>query len=172
MRLTTVILIAAIMQVSATSFAQKISLNKVNASLEDIIKNLRIQSGYNFVVPGALLDKAKPVNIQVKNGDLKKVLDEIFEKQPIAYEINSNTVTLKSKTKPFLEEVLDHFLGINVAGKVVDSLTGNPLVGATVKVKNSKSFTRTGADGTFTLQNVDEGATLVISYVGYTPLEI
>jgi TonB-linked SusC/RagA family outer membrane protein len=172
MRLTTVILIAAIMQVSATGFAQKISLNKANASLEEIIKNLRIQSGYNFVVPGALLDKARPVNIHVKNVELKKALDEIFEKQPIAYEINSNTVTLKSKTKFFLEEVLDRFLTVNATGKVLDSLTGTPLVGATVLVKGQKSFTRTGMDGTFSLQNVDEGAILVISYVGYTQREI
>jgi TonB-linked SusC/RagA family outer membrane protein len=172
MRLTTVILIAAIMQVSAASFAQKISLNKANASLEDIIKNLRTQSGYNFVVPGALLDKAKSVNINVKNVELKKVLDEIFEKQPIAYEINNNTVTLKSKTKNIFEEVLDQFLAVDATGKVVDSLTGTPLVGATVMVKGQKFFARTRGDGTFLLQNVEEGATLVISYVGYTQIEI
>jgi TonB-linked SusC/RagA family outer membrane protein len=172
MRLTTVILIAAIMQVSAAGFAQKISLNKANASLEDIIKNLRTQSGYNFVVPGALLDKATSVNIHVKNVELKKVLDEIFEKQPIAYEINNNTVTLKPKTKNFFEEVLDQFLAVNVTGKVVDSLTGNPLVGATVTVKGQKISARTKTDGTFLLQNVEEGATLVISYVGYTQIEI
>ncbi|MEJ7557104.1 MAG: SusC/RagA family TonB-linked outer membrane protein [Pedobacter sp.] len=172
MRLTTVILIAAIMQVSAASFAQKISLNKANASLEDIIKNLRTQSGYNFIVPGALLDKATSVNIKVKNVELKKVLDEIFEKQPIAYEINNNTVTLKPKAKNFLENVLDRFLAVDATGKVVDSVSGAPLVGATVMVKGQKTFARTKTDGTFLLQNVAEGVTLVISYVGYTQLEI
>ncbi|RZK71115.1 MAG: SusC/RagA family TonB-linked outer membrane protein, partial [Pedobacter sp.] len=172
MRLTTVILIAAIMQVSAAAFAQKISLNKANTSLEDIIKNLRTQSGYNFIVPGALLDKATAVNINVKNVELKEVLDEIFKKQPIAYEINNNTVTLKPKTRNFLENVLDQFLAFDATGKVVDSLTGAPLVGATVMVKGQKTFARTKNDGTFILQNVAEGVTLVISYVGYTPLEI
>lgn len=160
------------MQVSAAGFAQKISLNQANVPLEDIIKNLRIQSGYNFVVPAALLDKARPVSIRVKEVELNKVLDEIFEKQPIEYEIHNNTVTLKSKPKFFLTEILDKVLGITVTGKVVDSLTGTPLVGATVTVKGQKAFTRTLSDGTFSLGNVEESSILVISYVGYSRREV
>jgi len=172
MRLTTVILIATIMQVSAAGFAQQITLNKSNTSLEDIIRNLRKQSGYNFVVPGDLLEKAKSVNIRVKDVEFKKVLDEIFESQPITYEINNNTVTLKAKPKTFIQAVLAPFLNITVHGKVVDSLTGNPLAGASVMIKGKKQFTRAGADGSFTLQNVEEDATLVISYIGYRQQEI
>ena len=172
MRLTTVILIATIMQVSAAGFAQQITLNKSNTSLEDIIRNLRKQSGYNFVVPGDLFEKAKSVNIKVKDVEFKKVLDEIFENQPITYEINNNTVTLKSKPKTFIQAVLAPFLNITVHGKVVDSLTGNPLAGASVMIKGKKQFTRAGADGSFTLQNVEEDAVLVISYIGYKQQEI
>ncbi|MBB5441277.1 hypothetical protein HDC92_004984 [Pedobacter sp. AK017] len=49
MRLTTVILIAAIMQVSASSFAQKITLSEKNSALSKVLKEIRIQSGYDFV---------------------------------------------------------------------------------------------------------------------------
>lgn len=172
MRLTTVILIATMMQVSAAGFAQQISLNKSNTSLEDIIKNLRKQSGYNFVVPGDLFEKAKSVNIKVKDVEFKKVLDEIFENQPITYEINNNTVTLKAKPKTFIQTVLATFLNITVNGKVVDSLTGNPLPGASVMIKGKKQFTRAGADGSFQLQNVEEDAILTISYIGYATREL
>ncbi|MHA4896383.1 SusC/RagA family TonB-linked outer membrane protein [Pedobacter sp. PWIIR3] len=172
MRLTTVILIATIMQVSASGYAQKISLTKTNARLEGVIKELKKQSGYDFVVAGELLDKAKFVNINVENVELAKVLDQIFENQPITYEINNSTVTLKAKPKTLFEKFVDRLLAIDVSGKVVDSLTGAPLVGANVMVKGQKTFTRTGAEGTFSLQNVEEGATLVISYVGYNEIEV
>ncbi len=172
MRLTTVILIAAIMQVSASGFAQKISLNKSNASLEDIIKDLRKQSGYNFVVPGELLDKAKSVNIKVKDVEFERVLDQIFENQHIAYEINNNTVTLKVKPKGLIENIVDRLLSIDVSGKVVDSATGDPLAGATVIVKGRKLGVRTGKDGSFFLQDVEENAVLVITYTGYKTKEI
>lgn len=172
MRLTTVILIAVLVQVSAAGFAQKISLDKSKASLEEIIKSLRIQSGYNFVVPGDLLDDAKAVTIKVQNADFKKVLEQIFESQPIAYEINNNTVTLKSKPKTIFENIFERLLSITVTGKVIDELTGSPLAGANIMVKGQKQFTRTGADGTFLLQNVNEDAILLISYIGYTTKDV
>lgn len=49
MRLTTVILIAALMQVSAAGLAQKITISKKQADLRAVLKVLRTQSGYNFV---------------------------------------------------------------------------------------------------------------------------
>ncbi|RZM27669.1 MAG: SusC/RagA family TonB-linked outer membrane protein, partial [Pedobacter sp.] len=150
----------------------KISMTKSNAALEDIIKDLRRQSGYDFVVPGELLDKAKSVNIRVKDVDFEKVLDQIFESQPIAYEINNNTVTLKEKPKSYLGGLLDRLMAIDVSGKVIDSLSGSPLAGATISVKGGRQAVRTGADGSFFMQNVDETAILEISYTGYTTKEI
>ncbi|WP_133577461.1 SusC/RagA family TonB-linked outer membrane protein [Pedobacter metabolipauper] len=172
MRLTTVILIAAIMQVSASGFAQKISLNKSNASLEQIIKDLRKQSGFDFIVIGELLDQAKSVNIKVKDAAFEKVLDQIFENQQIAYEINNNTVTLKAKPKGIFERMVDQLMAIDVSGKVVDSLTGEPLPGATILIKGKKQMIRTATDGTFSLQNVEEDALLVITHTGYKTREL
>jgi len=172
MRLTTVILIATIMQVSAAGYAQQISLNKSNTPLVDVIKNLRKQSGYNFIVPGELLEKANPVTIKVEDVEFKKVLDEIFDGQPINYEINNNTVTLKAKPKTFFQNVLAPFLKITVRGKIVDSLTGNPLAGASIMTRGRKQYTTAGLDGSFELNNVEEDATIIVSYIGYRHLEL
>lgn len=172
MRLTTVILIAVIMQVSAAGFAQKISLNRSNASLQEILKELRQQSGYNFVVPAELLDRTKSLNVNVKDTEFEKVLNQIFDNQPIAYEINNKTVTLKLKPKGFFENIMDQLFAMDVSGKVVDATTGDPLSGATVTVKGKTQTTRTGADGTFVLKGVEADAVLLISYIGYIPKEI
>lgn len=59
---------------------------------------------------------------------------------------------------------------ITVKGQVVDA-QGDPLVGATVKTKNSKSGTVTDLDGNFTLK-VQANATLVVSYLGFKEREI
>src|SRR5215217_1809246 len=47
MRLTTVLLIATIMQVSASGLAQKITINKKNAPIDEVINEIRKQSGYD-----------------------------------------------------------------------------------------------------------------------------
>lgn len=63
---------------------------------------------------------------------------------------------------------LQHFeQSKEVKGTVVDS-NGEPLIGATVIVKGSKTSAVTNLNGEFTLNNVDENASLEISYIGYT----
>jgi TonB-linked SusC/RagA family outer membrane protein len=53
-----------------------------------------------------------------------------------------------------------------VSGTVVDA-AGEAVIGASVMVKGTSTGTITDFDGNFTLQNVSEKASLVISYVGY-----
>lgn len=59
---------------------------------------------------------------------------------------------------------------IKVKGQVVDE-NGEPLIGATVRVKDSKEAAVTDLDGNFTLDAPSNG-TLVVSYVGYKDREI
>ena len=58
---------------------------------------------------------------------------------------------------------------IKVTGQVVDQ-EGQPLIGATIKVKGQTSGSVTDFDGNFTV-NVPSNATLVISYIGYKDRE-
>jgi TonB-dependent starch-binding outer membrane protein SusC len=58
-----------------------------------------------------------------------------------------------------------------VSGKVTDSKDGSPVAGATVTVKGAKVATKTGADGTFTI-NVPANAALVITSVGFGSQEV
>ena len=53
-----------------------------------------------------------------------------------------------------------------VQGKVVDA-TGEPIIGASVKVKGTATGTVTDLDGNFTLNNVADNSKLEISYVGF-----
>ena len=47
----------------------------------------------------------------------------------------------------------------------------NPIIGANVVVKGSTTGTITDMDGNFTLEVPDQ-ATLLVSYIGYTPKEV
>ncbi|WEK20408.1 MAG: SusC/RagA family TonB-linked outer membrane protein [Candidatus Pedobacter colombiensis] len=171
MRLTTVILIASLMQVSAAGLAQKVTLSKSNAELELVLKELRRQTGFNFVYTDLQISKSKPVNINVKEVPLELVLDEVFKDQPLVFAIDSKTVIIKEKKKSYLETVIARFQAIDVRGRVVDTL-GNGLAGANVRVKNGKGAVVTSANGDFYLPKVDEGAVLVISYLGYLTREV
>ena len=59
-----------------------------------------------------------------------------------------------------------------VTGKVLDASSNEPLIGATVQVKNTTIGTVTDRDGEFRLEVPEEAATLVISYVGFVSQEV
>ncbi|ASZ12816.1 SusC/RagA family TonB-linked outer membrane protein [Chitinophaga pendula] len=58
-----------------------------------------------------------------------------------------------------------------ITGKVTDSQDNSPLPGVTVQVKNGKTGTQTGADGSYRLTVPADGNTIIFSFVGYQQLE-
>lgn len=60
---------------------------------------------------------------------------------------------------------------VSVTGTVVNSSDGQPLIGATILVKGTSAGTATDIDGNFSIK-AHAGATLVVTYIGYTPQEV
>jgi len=171
MRLTTVLLILSLTQVTSATLAQKISLSKSNASLKAVLKDLRIQSGYVFLYNEAQIKHAKPVSISVKNSDFNEVLEEIFADQPLTFSINEKTITLKERQISFLDRLMNAFAVIDVNGRIVDQ-NGNAVPGATILVKGAGISTISDVSGFFSLKKVDDKAILILSSVGYLTREI
>src|ERR1041385_2290198 len=59
-----------------------------------------------------------------------------------------------------------------VSGKITDSKTKEPMVGATVLVKGTKIGTATDASGNFKMEVPADAKALTISYVGYTSKDV
>ncbi len=61
-----------------------------------------------------------------------------------------------------------HSFAATLKGKVVDNSTGEPLVGATVKIKNTNLVALVKLDGTFVFKNTPKGKIeLTVSFTGY-----
>ncbi|HWW42270.1 SusC/RagA family TonB-linked outer membrane protein [Pedobacter sp.] len=159
------------MQVSAATLAQKISLKEKNAPLEQIFDQIRQQTGYDFLYNKNLLKKARPVNIDLKNATMEETLSACFAGQPFTFSLQEKTIVVKDKAPTFLERVVATLNSIDASGRVVDS-ENRPLPGASVKVKKTGKGVSTDKDGRFFLRGVEEGAVLVVSFIGYLPKEV
>ncbi|MET4544710.1 TonB-linked SusC/RagA family outer membrane protein [Pedobacter africanus] len=171
MKLTTLLLFAAIMQVSAGTYAQRVSLSLKEAKLLTIFDQISDQTGYSFVVTNSILKDASTVTINVKNAALKEVLEQVFRNQPFEFTINNNSVLVKRKETSVIEKLIGQFTAIDVRGKIVDE-KGLPLPGATVKVKGGSKQVLTNTEGNFTLNSIEENSVLVISFLGYKNKEV
>ena len=166
--LTCVMLLIAFMQVSLASNAQKISLSKKNAPLTEIFKELRKQSGYDFVINKDQIKIAKPVSILVNGEDLINVLNKCFEDQPFTYSMEDKMIIVVNKKA---EQVQQNVPSIDVRGRLVDE-NGTALVGASILVKGTERKTITNDNGEFSFANIDAKAILVISFIGYETKEV
>ncbi|WP_315819442.1 carboxypeptidase-like regulatory domain-containing protein [Paraflavitalea speifideaquila] len=91
------------------------------------------------------------------------VVTRVLLNTSLTYEVlNSNLVVLKQANTVILPA--------QVSGRVTDS-TGNPIVGASVRVKGSNAGISTDANGAFSI-TVPDNATLVFSSVGFISQEI
>ena len=172
MRLTTVLLIAAFMQANA-SLAQKISLSKTNAPLKTVLKELRLQSGYNFVYTDELLQLSKPVAVRISDADFEEALRIIFSQQPLTYSIAHKTVVLKEKENPSdaLSVVTAPLQQQPISGAVTDT-TGAPLTGVSVQAKGTSTVVSTDLSGRYRIENTAQDAVLIFSFLGYKTQEV
>src|SRR5690625_1383114 len=86
--------------------------------------------------------------------------------------INSpNEVVLDFKAEKRLN-VPDYLRIDHVVEGVIIDQEGVPLIGVNIQVKGSNKGTATDFDGRFILDDIDENAILVISYIGYQTQEI
>ena len=69
-------------------------------------------------------------------------------------------------------DAVTHIAQQSTCTGIVKDTSGEAIIGASVVVKGTTDGTITGLDGDFTLPNVPKGATIEISFVGYTTQEI
>jgi TonB-linked SusC/RagA family outer membrane protein len=168
MKLTAVFLLAGFLQVSAAGFSQTVTITKDNIPLQKLFREIKKQTGYVFFYNMRLLQKTHPVNIDVKNKDLKEVLDQVFTAQPVTYSIVNKTVVVNERIAMPAPVVTlrDTVPVLEISGKVVDAMSGTPVVGANVLIKGSETGVATDVNGVFTIR-AKARAVLVISYVGF-----
>ena len=135
MKLTTVLLIAACLQVSAEGTAQKISLSQKNTTLEKVFKELHKKTGYEFFYRDEVLQKAKKFDIKVVNATIEEVLERCFQDQPLNYSIANNVISIKEKEPERQPVPLPP--PVDVKGTVYDE-KGKPLAGVSIIVVGEK----------------------------------
>jgi TonB-linked SusC/RagA family outer membrane protein len=171
MKFSAVFLLAACLQVHAIGFSQKLSLTRHKATLEQVFKEIRKQTGYLFFYDLEWLQKATPVTIDVKNASLKEVLDQCLAGQPLTYNIVDKTIVLSLKEEP-RRPVVQAAVFAELHGHVYNGMTKEPIEGATITVRGQSRGGRTNAKGEFTLRNIEAGMVLEVSYVGFITYEV
>lgn len=165
--------ISLFQQVNANVYAQGININVQQESLENVLNILKRQSEYSFIWGDKQMEIAKKVTVSLKNVSLKEAMDLVMVNQPLDYTIEERRKLVIIRIKHTKNENLGETKGIGIdpielTGRVTNE-KGEPVVGATISVKNTDIITTTGIDGQFSITVIDNKAILTITSVGYEP---
>ncbi|RFM31488.1 SusC/RagA family TonB-linked outer membrane protein [Chitinophaga silvisoli] len=170
MNFSAILLLVVVMQVSASSMGQTVNVNVKNVPLSSVLKEIRHQTGYDFFYSKDLLKDAKMISLSCKNTTIEKVLDSCLSGLPITYEIKDKVVLFRKKEDVTVP--VDYSVPpITLTGRITDS-TGNPLKGATIRLKRTPTVIGTDSNGEFTMPGLKAGDVIIISFVGYQTREI
>ena len=168
MKLTTLFSLGVACCISASTYAQgyKLSMNKQNSSIIEILKDIEKNSEFTFFFNDNKVNVNKKASINVKDATLDEALAQVLKNTDYGYQIIDRQVLIKTAPSP-----VSSVPGIQqnqkaIAG-IIKDVNGEPIIGANVVEKGTTNGTVTDIEGRFSL-NVALGATLVVSYIGYT----
>lgn len=172
MRLTVILLIAGILQVSATTYGQRLTLNKKSITVKQVFKEIKNQTGYDVLWQSEKFNADKVIEARFNQAPLQEVINACISGQGVGFEIEDKSIVIKGKEVSRINANPDIKFqdSVTYRGTVYDE-TGQPLPGASILVKGSKKSTRTLNNGIFSIHGPKQ-AILVFSYIGYGNQEV
>jgi len=160
MKLTTLLLFINFLQISAAGFSQtgRFNLQMERATIKEALSNIESQSHYKFVYRDADIEN-KIVSPNLKNANIDEVLTALLAKTGSMFRVLDNNLIVIAP-----EGVLQQK---KVTGTVVDSQTGETLIGVSILIEGTNQGTVTDVNGKFSLNIPNPNAVLKITYMGY-----
>ena len=142
---------------------QKVTIVSKSMTVKQFFAEVKKQTGLNFIYSTDLAAKLPHITVNATNRPLRQVLDEVMNKVNCRYEIEGNIVTI---TRRMAGERVR-----NVSGVVTDE-SGDPLIGVSVCIDDSKVCTITDSKGFYTLKVPANACSLKFSYLGMSNAEL
>ncbi len=175
MKLTIFLLIASILSARASGVAQNVTLPGKHLTLKQVFAAIKQQTGYVVLAQKNIYSGNAAVSVEAKNLPLNDLLSEVLKELSLDYVIKDKTIVLSGIPKKNLPGLFNSVTNQSNGAQPVSGLVlnheGQPLEGASIKVKKTSRGTFTDAAGHFKI-NVNAGDILIITYSGYKEKEI
>ena len=145
----------------------RVSIHKTNVPLEEILNEIEHQTDYLFMYSNNI-DVKERTSIRVSEKPVSEVLKKLLGNK-IAYEMEGMHIILSDKREN-QTAIAQQANKIQEKGNVTD-MAGEPVIGASILEKGTTNGIVTDFNGDFSL-NVNPGAVLVVSYIGYSAQEV
>lgn len=150
---------------NAHSQNAKVSIHMNNVKLDKILNEIENQTDYLFIYNNQV-DINKITSVKVKNEAVAQVLDRILSGTSINYELEGTHIILTTEA---IKDLHAQQQAKTVTGTVTD-VSGEPIIGANIRIKGTTTGTITDIDGNFSIK-AEPQSVIEVSYIGYLTQE-
>ncbi|WP_257669894.1 SusC/RagA family TonB-linked outer membrane protein [Parapedobacter tibetensis] len=169
MKLAVLLTMVAILNATAGSYAQYITIKERGITLSKAMEKVHEQSGYEVFF--SVKEQAKVrLNVNLVNASLEEAMELLLGDLPLQWKLKDNIIIIQSVTRNNRPPRLEVNQQRTIEGRVTDE-DGKPLEGVTVIVKESPAATKTNTDGRYRLQVPEDGMILAFTIIGFEPTE-
>ncbi|MBP1677466.1 MAG: susC9, partial [Bacteroidetes bacterium] len=161
--------------VSANTFAQQPipSFELKDVTLLQVFDKLSKESKYAFIYSDELLaDLNQKVSVNSKGKNLNEILDHVFKNTNLTYKTSERQITIYKKNKVEPSNQAKSSKKRTITGVVVDAKTKEPIIGATIWVKESSVGAITDTNGKYSINVLGNTGLISFSYVGYETQDV
>lgn len=155
---------------SAKAQAARLTINLDQVPIERVVNEIEQQSRYLFLFNKDIDSTQIIVSVNATDKTVPDILPLLFDGTGLDYTIEGRNILVTKADRSTKKEPA----ALQITGKVTDT-NGEPIIGASVIVKDTTLGASTGIDGSYSLRlppPVAAQAVLAINYLGYEPVEV
>ena len=151
--------------------AQNISLKLRNVTVQEAITALNQTESYSIILNSDAVDLNRKVSVSAQNAPITEVLAQVFAGQNVDFVINGHSISVIA-ARPQPQSQQPQPAGkTDFRGKVTDS-SGEPLIGASLKIVGTDKGFITDIDGNFSLTDMTFPLEAIVSFIGYSDTRV
>lgn len=173
MKLTIVILLVSLLQVSTKVYSQgtKFNLNVKNKRIVEVLKEIEESSKFRFFYIREQVNVERVVSIKANQATIDDILEELFKRQGINFQVMEDFLILLSPEDITYINTNNLQQQKSISGTITDEFN-QTLPGVTIYIKGTSQGTVSDSNGNYSISNILKNDILVFSFVGMSKQEI
>ena len=169
-RLVVSLVLMLLAALPAAAQNKKITVDLDNVPVREFIKTVESQSGYTFAYNNSEIDLTRRVSVKAADENVVDVVIRALSAQNLTARMEGSRIVVSRKPAAARVQTAQPVRGGVVTG-TVKTISGEPVIGASVIVLETTRGNVTGLEGDFSVE-ATPGQTLSVSFLGYNTQQI
>ena len=169
-RLVVSLVLMLLAALPAAAQNKKITVDLDNVPVREFIKTVESQSGYTFAYNNSEIDLTRRVSVKAADENVVDVVIRALSAQNLTARMEGSRIVVSRKPAAARVQTAQPVRGGVVTG-TVKTISGEPVIGASVNVLETNRGNVTGLEGDFSVE-ATPGQTLSVSFLGYNTQQI